>query len=82
MIPPKIALKTILVVGIGGLLFSGYLSYQELFVDKCSFGCDGGEIFGVPVCVYGFAMYFCIVVVSALGLFGGSQSGQSSKSGE
>ncbi|KKT87329.1 MAG: hypothetical protein A2119_01855 [Candidatus Colwellbacteria bacterium GWA2_46_10] len=66
------ALKTILGVGLFGLLFSGYLSYQEFFGDADNTGCDAlgqpGTIFGYPPCIYGFFMYLLMVVLSALGL--------------
>ena len=72
MLNPKIALKVILIIGIAGLLFSGYLSYQELFAGGCEVGCssagDGGKLLGIPVCVYGFTMYLLIVIVTTLGL--------------
>jgi uncharacterized membrane protein len=32
----NIALKVILIISIAGMLFSGYLSYQELFKNSCS----------------------------------------------
>lgn len=68
---PKTALRTILVIGVGGFLFSGYLSYNELFA-ACAVGCPvvpaPGGIFGLPACVYGFVMYAGVVVVAALGL--------------
>ncbi len=65
------ALKVILVVGICGMLFSGYLSYQELFSNGCTLGCSSlptSSLFGIPVCVFGLIMYTIIVVVSTLGL--------------
>ncbi len=61
------ALKTILVISIAGLLFSGYLSFGELFQKTCSTG-GCSELGGVPTCVYGFVMYLIVFVVSLLGL--------------
>ena len=53
--------KTLLVIGIAGLLFSGYLSVYELFF-------QGTEFTELPACVYGFVMYLGIVIVASLGL--------------
>ncbi|OGD84738.1 hypothetical protein A2165_03135 [Candidatus Curtissbacteria bacterium RBG_13_40_7] len=69
----KTALKIILVISIAGLLFSGFLSYRELFLGDCdlgfvSCGTKTGPIFGLPACVYGFVMYLIVFVVSFLGL--------------
>jgi uncharacterized membrane protein len=61
------ALKVILILSIAGLLFSGYLSYSELFKGTCSLGtCT--PVSGVPACVYGFFMYFAVLIVALLGL--------------
>lgn len=68
------ALRAILYVSIFGLLFSGYLSYQEFFGDTDNAGCvavgQPGTILGYPPCIYGFFMYLLIVIVAALGLRG------------
>lgn len=71
MIKPRTALMTIFVIAIAGILFSGYLSYGELFTDGCGLGCtsgDEGNILGVPVCVYGLTMYIIVFIVTVLGL--------------
>lgn len=69
----KTALKIILVISIVGLLFSGFLSYRELFSGECdlglvSCGTKTGSVIGLPACVYGFFMYFVVFIVSFLGL--------------
>lgn len=65
------ALRAILGIGIAGLLFSGYLSTQELF-GSCSAGCPivdpSSTVLGYPACFYGFFMYLAIVIVALLGL--------------
>jgi hypothetical protein len=65
------ALRTILIIGIAGLLFSGYLSAKEIFWEcsSCSLASADG-IFGIPVCVIGFFMYLLIVAIATLGIFG------------
>ena len=61
------ALKILFGVSVIGLLFSGYLSYSEIFKQTCAFGgCT--SVFSVPACVYGFFMYLIILIVSGLGL--------------
>lgn len=57
----KALLKSILVVSIVGVGFSGFLSVYELFVY------DTG-ISGLPACVYGFFVYVAILIFSIVGL--------------
>jgi uncharacterized membrane protein len=68
------ALKTILGVSIFGMLFSGYLTYQEFFKKTEEVGCNPigtpGTVFGFPPCIYGFFMYLLIVVISVLAIRG------------
>ncbi|MFA6392146.1 MAG: hypothetical protein WCW66_05400 [Patescibacteria group bacterium] len=74
----KTALKTVLIISIAGLLFSGYLSYMEIFrggctdaIVKCSVGDKPVVDLGtLPACVYGLIMYMIIFVVTLLGLKG------------
>jgi uncharacterized membrane protein len=61
------ALKTILIISIAGILFSGYLSYSELFRQTCPLG-GCSYLLGAPVCVYGFVMYALVLIISILGL--------------
>lgn len=64
-------LKIILAFSIFGMLFSGYLSWGELFPGGSSaFSCAAAstKILGVPTCVYGFIMYVIIGVLSILAL--------------
>ncbi len=61
------ALKVILIIALAGILFSGYLSYNELFNGVCDIkGCT--TIAGLPVCVYGLVMYLVVFIVSWMGL--------------
>jgi uncharacterized membrane protein len=68
----QIALKIILWISIAGLLFSGYLSYTELFAGFCGASQLGmgscTNVFQIPACVYGFFMYLAILIVVVLGL--------------
>ena len=65
----EVALKTIFGVSLAGMLFSGYLSYFEIFQQVCGLGgvCST-KILTIPSCVYGFVVYLIIFVVSILGL--------------
>jgi len=71
----KTSLKIILILSIAGLLFSGYLSYYELFVPGgcaeaiVSCGQKNITIASLPACVYGFFMYLLVLIFSALSLF-------------
>jgi len=61
------AIITILIVSILGVLFSGYLTYLELFKKICAFGyCV--TVNGIPTCLYGFILFFIILIASILGL--------------
>jgi uncharacterized membrane protein len=66
------ALKTILAISIAGMLFSGYLSYTELFAGFCGASKLGmgscSNVFQIPACVYGFFMYLIVFIISLMGL--------------
>ena len=66
------ALKTIFGISIAGMLFSGYLSYTELFAGFCGSAELGmgacSNVFQIPACVYGFIMYILVFVISLLGI--------------
>lgn len=65
------ALQTILTIAVFGLVFSGILTYRELFggsAAQCPSPGAPGTVFGYPACVYGFFMYLVISVVAVLGL--------------
>ena len=57
---PTSALKTILGISLFGVMFSGVLTYKELFgataLNCPAFGAPG-TLFGYPACVYGFFVY-------------------------
>jgi uncharacterized membrane protein len=61
----------ILVIAAGGLAFSGYLSYRELFgssLAQCTPVGEPGTALGAPPCIYGFFMYLAIVVTAVIAL--------------
>ena len=65
------ALQTVLAVAVFGLVFSGILTYRELFGSSaatCPSPGAPGTVFGYPACVYGFFMYLLITVVTVAGL--------------
>jgi uncharacterized membrane protein len=62
------ALKTLLGISIAGVLFSGYLSYTELFQQVCALGTCSTTVLSVPSCVYGFVMYLIGLIISIIGL--------------
>ena len=63
-----IALRMIFWISLAGVLFSGYLSYSEIFRDICFLGTCGTTIFTIPSCVYGLVMYLAVLVVSWIGM--------------
>ena len=68
---PKRALQAILALSLFGTIFSGVLTYRELF-GPSALSCPApgapGTVFGYPACVYGFFMYAAITVIASLGL--------------
>jgi len=66
---PKTSLFITMIISLAGLLFSGYLSYGELFKKSCYIG-GCSTVAGVPACVYGFVMYLLVFLVSIAGLRG------------
>lgn len=70
----KTALKVIFFISIAGVLFSGYLSYYELFSPNgcadavVSCGVKNVTIANLPACVYGLFMYTVILLISGLTL--------------
>lgn len=68
---PKRALQIILAIGLFGVAFSGFLSYQELFA-RAATSCPApgapGTVFGYPACVYGFFMYLLVSGFAVAGL--------------
>lgn len=69
----RTSLKAILALSVAGMLFSGYLSYNELFAGSCAIG-GCSNVGSIPACVYGFVMYLIVFVLSLLGLMEKKQS--------
>ena len=73
MLSLKKTLQLVFLIALIGVLFSGTLTYQELFsgsVASCPAVGAPGTILGYPACVYGFFMYLLLVIISGLGLWG------------
>lgn len=60
-----------------GAMFSGGLTYRELFrgAAKCPAPGAPGTVFGYPACVYGFVMYLALLMVCSLALRAASRGG-------
>lgn len=61
--------KTMFFLGLGGLLFSGYLSAIKLFTSTCAFNEPCPYFLGYPACWYGFFMFLVIFSSATLSLF-------------
>jgi len=65
------ALQVILGISVFGVLFSGTLSYREVF-GRAAAACPSpgapGTVLGYPACVYGFFMYLIIAGIALAGL--------------
>jgi uncharacterized membrane protein len=70
---PIRALQLILSLSMFGMVFSGVLSYRELF-GQSALSCPApgapGTVFGYPACIYGFFMYLAVTAIAAAGLRG------------
>lgn len=66
----KRALWSILVISLGGVAFSGVLTYRELFRNSnaCTPLAQPGTLFGYPPCIYGLVMYALVAVLAGWGL--------------
>jgi len=64
----QIALKILFWISLVGVLFSGYLSYTEIFQEVCALGTCSTTVFTIPSCVYGFVMYLAILIISIIGV--------------
>lgn len=73
MIGAKTSLKAILALGVAGMIFSGYLTWLELYGTQgptCPALGASGTIFGAPPCVYGLVMYAAVTALAGMGLWG------------
>lgn len=72
MIKKRVAFIIILCIAIAGILFSGYLSYTEIFAGFCGASELGmgqcTNVFQIPACVYGLVMYLAVLIISICGL--------------
>lgn len=67
----RTALRVILAIALAGVLFSGFLTYGELFgpeATSCPAPGAPGTVLGYPACVYGLFMYLAVALVAAAGL--------------
>lgn len=74
----KRALRAILAISVFGALFSGVLTYGELFgqaATSCPAPGSAGTVLGYPACVYGFFMYVTIAAIATAGLIAGRSRG-------
>jgi len=62
------ALKVLFWISLVGVLFSGYLSYTEIFQQTCALGSCSAKVFTLPSCIYGFVMYLAGLVISIIGI--------------
>lgn len=57
--------KSLLVlISLIGSLFSGYLTYTKLFLGFCPINEGCANLWGYPVCVYGFILFFILLLSS------------------
>jgi hypothetical protein len=73
----KRALQLILLFALFGTIFSGVLSYREVFgpgAETCPAPGAPGTVFGYPACIYGFFVYLTISGITMAGLIAGRRS--------
>jgi hypothetical protein len=61
--------KLLFIIGLAGVLFSGYLSGVKYFTSVCAFNEPCPYFLGYPACWYGLGMFLTIFVISVLGIF-------------
>ncbi len=60
---------SLFIIGLAGVLFSGYLSGVKFFTTTCAFNEGCPYFLGYPACYYGFVMFLAISIYSTLLLF-------------
>ena len=58
--------KSIFILSLAGLIFSGYMSSVKLFTKTCALGESCPYFLGYPACYFGFAMYIVIFICTSL----------------
>ena len=61
--------KTVLFLGLAGVIFSGYLSAVKLFTTACALNESCPYFLGLPACYYGFVMFLTIFSAAVLSFF-------------
>ena len=61
--------KTVLFLGLAGVLFSGYLSAVKMFTTACALNESCPYFLGLPACYYGFVMFLIILFAAVLSFF-------------
>ena len=57
---------TLFILGLAGIMFSGYLSGVKFFTTTCAFNESCPYFWGYPACYYGFIMFLVITIFSTL----------------
>lgn len=75
----KTYLKITLGLGLGGTVFSGYLSAVRLLTGSCAFNESCPFFLGYPACWYGFAMFASILAAALISYSGKLQAESAAK---
>jgi len=70
--------KTLFVLALFGLAFSGYLGGTKLFLGTCAFNESCPYFLGYPACFFGFVMYLVITIAASVLLFGSKEKSDGS----
>lgn len=73
-----LALRIAFLLSLAGAVFSGVLSYREMFgatALACPAPGAAGTVFGYPACIYGFGMFLVLTAVTGAGLWSGRRHG-------
>lgn len=63
---PKKQKLLLVLISLGGVLFSGYLSFSKIFAGTCPLN-EGCSLFlGYPACYFGFGFFFILLLLSLL----------------
>ncbi|MEK6815981.1 MAG: hypothetical protein AABY09_00050 [Nanoarchaeota archaeon] len=58
--------KALLLISLSGSMFAGYLAYSKIFANVCPFNEPCSHLWGYPTCLYGFVMFFTILILSLI----------------
>jgi hypothetical protein len=63
------ATKAALGLSIAGTLFAGFLTFSSMVLKRCAFGEPCPRLFNLPTCLFGFAFFLTLALLTAASVF-------------